>query len=400
MKGKLLVVYAASGAVLVIAFRFVTMLAQEQWINEPLHSAMEAVEALSVLLMALFLLAGKKEEAGSRLFLPALGLLGMGILDSAHAAAGPGDHFVFLRAAASLAGGFGFSLAWLPARRQAALRRNPVVWTVTAASLALCVLAYAFPALLPVMVRQGAFTGAAVTINILGGVFFLSGAYRFMLDLRRSGDPEDLMFSLIGVFYGLSGVTFQYSRLWSEAWWFWHVLRLLASLMVLGLLIHRHLRTVAILKASLLERKRTETLLRQSYQLTKTIIDSMNDAISLIDVRDFTIIGVNSVFLKEYGYSEESEVVGKHCYEITHDRPDACAPPDDICPLVQSVRTGRHFAVDHVHYGRHGQKIYVEVSTSPVRDESGNVVQVVHVSRDITARKQAEIGRASCRERV
>ncbi len=138
------------------------------------------------------------------------------------------------------------------------------------------------------------------------------------------------------------------------------------------------------------ERKRTENELKQSYQLTKTIIDSMNDAISLIDVRDFTLIGVNSVFLKEYGFSDESEVLGKHCYEITHRRKDFCTAPDDICPLAETVKSGGHFAVDHVHYGAQGEKIYVEVTTSPITDENGKVVQVVHVSRDITERKRAE----------
>ncbi len=390
MKRKLFVLYALTGMVLVIAFRFVMLPPRQWWVNESVHSSMEALEALSVLLMALLLLFGREEEAGSNLSLPALGFLGMGILDGAHAAAGPGDSFVFLRAIASLAGGLGFSLTWLPARQQGASNRKPVVWTIAAGALTLCILAYLFPMLTPLMVRQGAFTGSAVAINILGGMLFLSGTYRFMLRLRRSDDPEDLLFSLIGVFYGLSGLTFQYSMLWSEAWWFWHALRLLASLMVLGLLMHRHLHTVTALKTSLLERNRAETLLNQYYQLNKTIIDSMNDAISLIDVRDFTLVAVNRVFLQNYGYSDESEVIGKHCYQITHHRSEVCSAPDDICPLIETVKTKEHFAVDHVHYDRGGEKIYVEVSTSPIKDVNGKVVQVVHVQRNITERKRAE----------
>jgi diguanylate cyclase (GGDEF)-like protein/PAS domain S-box-containing protein len=138
------------------------------------------------------------------------------------------------------------------------------------------------------------------------------------------------------------------------------------------------------------ERKRVESELRLAYDRIKSIIDSMNDAISLIDVRDFTIVRVNNVFLRTYGYSEESEVIGKKCHEITHHRTDVCSPPDDICPLIETVKNREHFSVDHVHYDRDGNKIFVEVSTSPIRDESGNVVQVVHVQRDITERKKAE----------
>jgi diguanylate cyclase (GGDEF)-like protein/PAS domain S-box-containing protein len=139
------------------------------------------------------------------------------------------------------------------------------------------------------------------------------------------------------------------------------------------------------------ERQAAEYELKQAYQLTRTILDSMNDSISLIDVRDFRIQGVNSVFLHEYGFTTEKEVEGRFCFEVTHHRAEVCAPPDDVCPLAETLRTGEHFAVEHVHYGRRGEKIYVEVATSPIKDESGRVVKVVHVARNITARKAAEI---------
>lgn len=138
------------------------------------------------------------------------------------------------------------------------------------------------------------------------------------------------------------------------------------------------------------ERKRLEESLRNSYNLTNTIIDSMQDAISLINVSDFTIVRANKVFLDEYGYSGSPEITGKHCYEITHKRSEVCEAPNDVCPLSETVRTGEHFSVEHVHYGSHGEKRFVEVSTSPIKDESGAVAQVVHVQRDISERKRAE----------
>ncbi len=138
------------------------------------------------------------------------------------------------------------------------------------------------------------------------------------------------------------------------------------------------------------ERKKAENSLRQAYVITKTILDSMNDAISLLDVRDFTIIDANRVFLDSYGFSQKSEAVGKHCYQVTHRLDHVCSFPDDVCPLIETVRTKGHYAADHVHYDRKGGKIYVEVSTSPITDDAGNVVQVVHVQRNITERKRAE----------
>ncbi len=137
------------------------------------------------------------------------------------------------------------------------------------------------------------------------------------------------------------------------------------------------------------ERKRAEEALKRSNEFLNTILDSMNDAISIINVHDFRIVGVNSTFLKQYGVKEE-EVIGKTCYQITHHRSDPCTPPDDICPLLGTVTNGKLSVAEHVHYGADGEKMYVEVSTSPVKDENGNIIQVVHVSRDITDRKKME----------
>jgi PAS domain S-box-containing protein len=389
MKNRLFIIFAATITAVALGLWFVLQ-PDRALVNESLHSTTEAVEAISALLMALFLLDRKEEEASGNSALLALGFLAMGILNAAHAASSTGNQFVFLRAAASLAGGLGFGLVWLPAQYKALFDRAWLLWSVITGSFLVCVIAFLFPAALPAMLHGTRFTVPAVTINLLAGMLFIAGAARIMLALYHSDALEDQLFSLIGMFFGLSGLTFQFSMLWSEAWWYWHVLRLIGSLLVLGLLVHRHLQMVATLKTSLLERKKAEISLSRSYELTKTIIDSMHDAISLLDVRDFRIIRVNSVFLKEYGYSDEAEIVGKHCYEITHRRPDVCAPPDDICPLAETVRTGRHSAADHVHYGSQGEKKYVEVSTSPIKDEDGRVIQVVHIARDITDRKRAE----------
>jgi PAS domain S-box-containing protein len=390
MKAKKSILYLLIGGLTFLAIWLVVQREQYQLVNEPLHSTMEALEALSVLLMALFLLGRKEDAATDKLVLPALGFLGMGILNTAHAASWPGDQFVFLRAVASLGGGLGFALVWLPGPIRAAVYRTWLVWAVGAAALTLSLLSFLLPDALPVMMRLGDFSTLAITINLSAGILFIAGTARFLSDWSRSGSIEDLLFSLVGLFFGLSGLTFHYSMLWSEAWWFWHGLRLIASLLVLGLLVHRHLETVRTLKTALAELKQAENSLRRSYDLVKTIIDSMNDAISLINVRDFTIAGVNNVFLKNYGYSDESEVIGKHCYEITHSRSDVCSPPDDICPLVETVKSREHFSADHIHYDRHGNSIHVEVSTSPIKDEVGNVIQVVHVQRNITERKRAE----------
>lgn len=136
-------------------------------------------------------------------------------------------------------------------------------------------------------------------------------------------------------------------------------------------------------------RKRTEETLGRSQSFTKRILDSMNDAVAVINVSDYRLVMVNSVFLKELGI-EEHEAIGKTCYEVTHALSESCCHEDHPCPLLETVVTGNFSQAHHIHVAKDGGRRDVEISVSPVRDERGKITQVIHVSRDITERKESE----------
>lgn len=125
----------------------------------------------------------------------------------------------------------------------------------------------------------------------------------------------------------------------------------------------------------------------QAANFSKTILNSMKDGISVIDVEDFRILSCNEVFLKELGFKEE-DVIGKRCYEITHQRSAPCMQFNESCPSYKTVETGEYASAEHVHFSKDGTKKYVQVSTSPIKDKNGNVLKVVHVTSDITEIKQ------------
>jgi PAS domain S-box-containing protein len=135
--------------------------------------------------------------------------------------------------------------------------------------------------------------------------------------------------------------------------------------------------------------RRMERELSSATEFARTVMDSMNDAVSIIDVADFRVVGCNAEFSRVVGLAE-GEVSGRYCYELTHGLTEPCREPFDICPLMETVKTGRHSTAEHIHFPGSEEKTYVEVSTSPVFDGSGRVVRVVHVDRDITDRKLAE----------
>lgn len=117
-----------------------------------------------------------------------------------------------------------------------------------------------------------------------------------------------------------------------------------------------------------------------------SVLDHMRDAISIIDTGTFTILDVNRSYLEDLGLKRE-EVVGKKCFSVTHRRSTPCSPPERICPIREVLKTGKHSAGEHMHYA---MKKHAEVVASPLRDRNGAITKVIHMSRDISERKNVE----------
>ncbi|MBI5640603.1 MAG: PAS domain S-box protein [Nitrospirae bacterium] len=136
-------------------------------------------------------------------------------------------------------------------------------------------------------------------------------------------------------------------------------------------------------------RKMAEEELRRSHEFSRVILNSLNDAVSIVDVKDFSIVSVNRTFLDEVGMDKE-DVIGRTCYAVTHHLPSPCSSEDHFCPLIETRTTGMHTVAEHQHFHKDGKRVYVEVSASPIRDKDGEIIQIVHASRNITERKLAE----------
>ena len=147
-------------------------------------------------------------------------------------------------------------------------------------------------------------------------------------------------------------------------------------------------KTTGKRETTITEGKKAEEKLKYLKEFNSAILASIEDPISVIDVNDFKIAGCNNAFLEKHELNQE-EVIGKICYKLIHHRSGPCLPPDHVCPLANTVRTGMSSRAEHVHYKENGEKIYVEVNTYPIEDENKKVIQVVHISRDITERKKA-----------
>ncbi len=115
------------------------------------------------------------------------------------------------------------------------------------------------------------------------------------------------------------------------------------------------------------------------------IVASSDDAI-IGETAEGVIETWNAGAEKMYGYSAR-EAVGKSIALI--------APPDrrtELARLLERIRRGE--AVDHFETERvrkDGRRLRVSVSLSPIRNETGRIIGISTISRDITHRRQAEL---------
>lgn len=114
----------------------------------------------------------------------------------------------------------------------------------------------------------------------------------------------------------------------------------------------------------------------------ETIVNGIKDHMMVIDL-DYHIVEVNRALLEMMSLKRE-DVVGKHCYEVSHHLQEPCARPDHPCPLKETVATGKAASAIHIHFDKHGRESYLHVVCHPLFDEEGRIRAVVDLSRDIT----------------
>ena len=135
--------------------------------------------------------------------------------------------------------------------------------------------------------------------------------------------------------------------------------------------------------------KEAQRALRESNQLAKTVLNSIRDGVAIIDTADYSFTAVNRVFLENVGLREE-EVVGRSCYELLPQKPLSHPSQDAFCPIEESEKSGAHAQADYSVTDAKGVIRHLEVFTSPIKNDSGKVIQVIWVARDVSERKKAE----------
>ena len=95
----------------------------------------------------------------------------------------------------------------------------------------------------------------------------------------------------------------------------------------------------------------------------------------------FLIVASNHKFRRDFGGVE-----GRYCYELYKGRTEKCP----VCPVERTFEDGQHHRSEELVRGKDGRDRYVIAYTAPIRDEQGEIVNVVELSADITEVKQLQ----------
>jgi len=135
------------------------------------------------------------------------------------------------------------------------------------------------------------------------------------------------------------------------------------------------------------KRKLAEKALKESEAQKRAILDGSIDRIRLVD-KDLRIIWANETTLKKLNVAAE-DLIGQVCYKVFRGRDTPCVE----CPAKKALETGQ---IEHaVLYRPEGQQVikgetYVDSYGVPIKSESGDVVNIIEITRNITERKLAE----------
>jgi PAS domain-containing protein len=112
------------------------------------------------------------------------------------------------------------------------------------------------------------------------------------------------------------------------------------------------------------------------------VLSNLNTGLALMD-KDLTVLWVNQKTRQALSWDDP---VGKKCHAFAENRNDPC----EGCGALMALKDGEIHETERLN--SKNNRWYLIISM-PIKDEQGNVVQILESSTDITERKELEAAR-------
>ena len=122
--------------------------------------------------------------------------------------------------------------------------------------------------------------------------------------------------------------------------------------------------------------------LARRHNKLEAVFNSISDGLTILD-RNFNIVFANQV---QEIYFSDAALIGKKCFEAFFKKKKVCRD----CPVVETMQSQENMSGEIYVKETETSGRYYEWTTSPVREPSGRVYEILLLMRDITERKEYE----------
>ena len=117
---------------------------------------------------------------------------------------------------------------------------------------------------------------------------------------------------------------------------------------------------------------------------SQDLLQGVGAGLCLLD-KDFRIQWVNKQQADWFG--SPKDIQGKHCYNIFEHRPKVCPG----CPTRRVFKTAKvEIGKRRIGYTQNGKQRYFQLTVSPIKDHTGNVLYALELVQDVTERIKKE----------
>ncbi len=114
----------------------------------------------------------------------------------------------------------------------------------------------------------------------------------------------------------------------------------------------------------------------------QNIMDGVSSSVIVIDKR-YNVTMMNKVARKNIGYKLK-QYNNLKCYQLSHQVDEPCHLGDHSCPHHDVFATGEKSQVVHEHISSDGKPQFIEITATPLLNESGEVESIIELGHDIT----------------
>ncbi len=340
-------------------------------VSANVHECLELLGSSIAVMVALLIIIHMRHDCDSEhLLWIAMGLLAMGILDTAHGSYGLTDSsWTYLRHFATLNGGMLFGAVWLNELGLRPRQRVLLLSMAAATALLQVLFLWNWAQLLPApWTAGGDYSFTVKLLNAVGGLGFTAAAAFFAQRYMRRPRIEDVIFGSLSALFGVAGLLFGFSHLWRVDWWMWHVLRLVAFVFTVAAAYWKVVEEI-------LRWERAEVTIAAERHKFSAILDALPPYVILL-TPDYHVAFANEEFRRRFG-----EDKGRRCFEFLFGRSEPC----EVCETYKVLDTGQ--PRDWKWTGPDGH--HYEIHDFPFTDTDGSKL-ILEMGIDVSERLIAE----------